>query len=568
MSKIKVMDEILSNKIAAGEVVERCASVVKELVENSCDAKSSEITIELIDSGIKQIKVTDNGFGMDLEDAKNCFLRHATSKILDSEDLYRISTLGFRGEALPSIASVSDIVLKTNNGETSSLVHIKGGKIIEEGVCSIKQGSEFTVSNLFYNTPARLKHLSSLYAELAHVSNFISKVALANPHISFTLKNNNKLLIKTIGNGNLLQTINSVYGFDISKNMLEINCSNNDYEINGYIAKPIFSKQNKNHINIIVNNRIVRNFELNKIISDSYHTYLLINKYPIVVLNIKADPSLIDVNIHPTKMDIRFSKIDELKSLIRENILKLLSNTNHIKNVDYEEVYEVKNNEYSTKEQQTIDFTDFSNILNEEQTIYDADKKLPELHVAGSILGTYLICENNTGMYLIDQHAAKERINYELIMSNLEKKQDKYLDLLVPIKIELPSDEYIILKENLYILENMMFIIEEFGYNTVIIKSHPIWLNNNVEDKIRKIIDIIISIKNNFNIAKFNESVSITLACKSSIKANDTISVEEARRIISDLGECKNPYTCPHGRPTIINFTKYEIEKMFKRIQN
>ena len=568
MSKIKVMDEILSNKIAAGEVVERCASVVKELVENSCDAKSSEITIELIDSGIKQIKVTDNGFGMDLEDAKNCFLRHATSKILDSEDLYRISTLGFRGEALPSIASVSDIVLKTNNGETSSLVHIKGGKIIEEGVCSIKQGSEFTVSNLFYNTPARLKHLSSLYAELAHVSNFISKVALANPHISFTLKNNDKLLIKTIGNGNLLQTINSVYGFDISKNMLEINCSNNDYEINGYIAKPIFSKQNKNHINIIVNNRIVRNFELNKIISDSYHTYLLINKYPIVVLNIKADPSLIDVNIHPTKMDIRFSKIDELKSLIRENILKLLSNTNHIKNVDYEEVYEVKNNEYSTKEQQTIDFTDFSNILNEEQTIYDADKKLPELHVAGSILGTYLICENNTGMYLIDQHAAKERINYELIMSNLEKKQDKYLDLLVPIKIELPSDEYIILKENLYILENMMFIIEEFGYNTVIIKSHPIWLNNNVEDKIRKIIDIVISIKNNFNIAKFNESVSITLACKSSIKANDTISVEEARRIISDLGECKNPYTCPHGRPTIINFTKYEIEKMFKRIQN
>lgn len=324
MSKIKVLDEILANKIAAGEVVERCSSVVKELVENSIDAFADEIKVELEEAGIKLIRVIDNGKGMDEADASLAFYRHATSKLMDEDDLFRISTLGFRGEALPSIASVSDVTLKTSTGEIGSIIHIKGGKTISIQKGDARIGTIISVRELFYNTPARLKHMKSLYAELASVTDYMNKIALSHPNIKFSLTNNNNTILKTDGRNDLLKTINDIYGIEITKKMVSARSENDDYKITGYISLPEINRSNRNHMITIVNGRVVRNLEINKIINDSYHSYKPDNRYPIVVLTIEVDPILIDVNIHPTKMDIKFSKMEELLSLINNMIKKLL----------------------------------------------------------------------------------------------------------------------------------------------------------------------------------------------------------------------------------------------------
>ena len=310
MAVIKIMDELLANKIAAGEVVEKCASVVKELVENSIDANSTEIKVELIEAGTKEIKVTDNGKGMDREDATLAFYRHATSKLKKEEDLYRIMTLGFRGEALASIASVSDVTLKTSQGDIGTIVHIKGGITLEVASGDARQGTIICVRDLFYNTPARLKHMKSLYTELANITDYMNKIALSHPEIRFTLINNDSVILRTDGSNNLLKTVHAIYGTEVSRNMLEISGENDDYEINGFISMPFIQRSNRNHIVTLVNGRVVRNQELNKTINDAYHSYKPDNRYPIVVIDITVDPSLIDVNIHPTKMDIKFSNME------------------------------------------------------------------------------------------------------------------------------------------------------------------------------------------------------------------------------------------------------------------
>ena len=579
MSKIHIMDEILSNKIAAGEVVEKCVSVVKELVENSIDAGSTDIKVELIEAGTKQIKVVDNGVGMDENDALTAFQRHATSKLLDEDDLYRINTLGFRGEALPSIASVSMITLKTCVDNIGTMININGGKLEKKDKCEARKGTSIEVNKLFYNTPARLKHLNSLNSELSNIIDYINKIALSYPNIKFTLTNNDKVILNTPGDGNLLKVINSIYGIDVTKNMLEINTSNDDYDISGYISKPIINRANRNHIITLVNGRVVKNNELNKTIVDSYHTYIMEGKFPIVILNIDVDSSLIDVNIHPTKMDIKFSKIDGLKDIICKAINNCLNSTNLIQTVEnpkpiieyaeqktaVQEELELERVEYDTKEEVA------PLVISEETNdSYNEDiiqvEKIPELYVCGFVFGTYIVCQNNIGMYLIDQHAAKERINYELYSYKLSHPDNNIIDMLFPITIELPLNEFIIVKEHIDLLKNMNINIEEFGMSSFIIKSHPIWLpKGNEEVAIRKIIDLILTIKTNFSLEKFNDKVAATLACKASIKANDALSIEEAENLIDDLRKCRNPYNCPHGRPTIINFTKYELEKMFKR---
>ncbi|MBE6153268.1 MAG: DNA mismatch repair endonuclease MutL [Firmicutes bacterium] len=593
MANIKVMDEILSNKIAAGEVVEKCVSVVKELVENSIDAKSSEIKIELIDSGTIEIKVIDNGIGMDNDDAKLAFQRHATSKLYDEDDLYRIDTLGFRGEALPSIASVSEIILKTSTGGVGSLIHFKGGKLIKCEKCDARKGTSITVKNLFYNTPARLKHLSSLNTELSNIVDYINRIALSYPNIKFTLSNNNRILLNTPGDDNLLKVINSIYGIDVTKNMLDISNFNNDYEINGYISKPVVNRANRSHVITLVNGRVVRNNEINKTIIESYHTYMPETKFPIVVLKIDVDSSLIDVNIHPTKMDIKFSNINELKTLIRNTIINRLNSINLIptietpKPISYEEV-SIKSNYV----QETIDFAPSkgestyslikseleenisdTSVINEDLALEEKIEKkqdtIPELYIAGYAFGTYIICQNDLGLYLIDQHAAKERINYEKTSYMLSNPNKQNISMLFPLTIELPLNEFIIIKENIDVLNNMYFEISEFGMNSFVVKSHPIWLpSGHEEEAIRKIFDLVITMKDNFTLEKFNDRVAMTMACKMSIKANDNLSNEEMEELIKDLRKCNNPYTCPHGRPTIINFTKYELEKMFKRVMN
>ena len=575
MGKIKVLDDLLANKIAAGEVVEKCVSVVKELVENSIDAKSTNIKIDLLESGVREIKVTDNGVGMDREDALLSFSSHATSKIIDEDDLYAINSLGFRGEALPSIGSVSEVVLKTSTGDIGSVINIKGGRLIKEEKGDARKGTIVTVKNLFYNTPARLKHLSSLYREYANVVDYINKIALSYPDIAFSLSNDGKVSFITNGSGNQLKVINEIYGVEVAKKMIEIQADNDDYSISGFISYPEITKSNRNHLITLVNGRVVRNIDLNKVINDAYHTYKPDDKYPVVILNIMVDSSLVDVNIHPAKLDIKFSKFEELKELVKEEIRAKLKSINLIPNVDssklkeepsYENVslnierlIEESKEEYVSKE---INY----NLDIESNQIKEDSNKVPELYPVGLVKGTYIICQNELGMYLIDQHAAQERINYEYYLKCLGEPKCRSIAMLFPLNIEMPNNEYLIIKENLTFLEELGFEIDEMGINTLVIRSHPTWLPQNHEEAaIRRIIDLIVTKEKDFNIEKFNEMVAISISCKMAIKANENISILEMENLINNLRKCNNPWTCPHGRPTIVFYSNYELEKIFKR---
>ena len=584
MSKIKIMDAVLANKIAAGEVVERCASVVKELVENSIDAKSSEIKIDLIDSGTRSIQVIDNGVGMDKEDAILAFNRHATSKLQTEDDLFHIHTLGFRGEALSSISSVSEVILKTCNQQVGTEVKIEGGKVIYVEPCESRKGTKIEINNLFYNTPARLKHMKSLYTELASITDYVNKIALSYPNIKFTLINNNNVLLNTDGSGNLLKVIHAIYGLNITKKMIEVHGENNDYEISGYISLPEIHRSNRNGMITLVNGRVVRNIELNHVINDSYHSYKPDNRYPIVVLNIETDPTLIDVNIHPTKMDVKFSKMPELLELVENMIKDKLTTKTLIPHIEVPEEkksrpeyieqtlqlerVEEKTEIYTTKEEIVLEDENpnksFEEIIEEKEE--EPKERLPELYPVGLVHGTYIICQNENGMYMIDQHAAKERVNYEYYKRKLGNPNHDSTSLLLPITIELSNNDFIILKENFQLLENMKFKIEEFGVSSVIIKEHPTWLPKGYEkEAIEKILEIIVQLEKNFSIEKFNESIATMMSCKLAIKANMNITLEEMETLISDLRKCQNPFHCPHGRPTMVYYTKYDLEKMFKR---
>ena len=587
MAVIKVLDEILANKIAAGEVVERCSSVVKELVENSIDAGSTEIKVELLESGIKEIKVIDNGKGMDEDDAVTCFSRHATSKIYHEADLYRIGTLGFRGEALASIASVSKVTLATSTGTIGTIVEINGGKIISVSKGDSRKGTIISVKDLFYNTPARLKHLKSLYAELANITDYMNKLALSHPNIRFSLSNDSKNIFKTDGNGNLLKTIRDIYGLETAKKMLEINASNDDYEINGFISLPEVNKSSRNSIVTLVNGRIVRNSELNRWINEGYHSLKPDNRYPIVVLNIKVDTSIVDVNIHPTKMDIKFGKQEELNELVFQTIKNRLKEKTlipHIETKKDEQKKEVAKPKYETF---TLDFNAVAEInseFNEEETIIpinndlleenieeieiheDVKERLPIIYPVGLVHGTYIIAQNENGMYLIDQHAAKERINYETVKKKLFDNRKEIVPMLLPVTIEYSTGEFLILKENFDLIELLGFKIEEFGINSIVVKEHPIWLPTyNYQENIKRIFEMVLEREKNFDIKRFYDNLSATVACKMSIKANTNITLEEMEQLINDLRSCDNPFNCPHGRPTVIYYSKYDLEKMFKR---
>lgn len=587
MSNIKVMSEGLANKIAAGEVVERISSVVKELVENSIDAKSKCINVDLVDSGTKSIKVTDDGIGMDHDDADLCFLRHATSKLLKEDDLFFINTLGFRGEAIPSIASVSKVDLKTSQGSAGTHIVIHGGEKVVDEVNNARKGTIMEVSDLFYNTPARLKYLKSDSTELANVTSYIEKLALSHPDISFSLTNNEKRIVFTSGSDDLLKTIHEIYGYSVSSNMIEVNLSTDDYDVYGYICKPAILKSNRNHMTTIVNGRCVKNAEINKAINDGYFTFKPDIKYPVVVLKIETDPTLIDVNIHPTKQDIKFSKIDVLKNALTEGISSSLKKALLIPKIEVKtpEVYyneiampEVHEEEetYQESVQATFDFKETFESAKQEVIDASSDdvseneliKKL-ELYPAGIVFGTYIIAQNDEGMYLIDQHAAQERINYERVLHALDSDKIYTTPLLIPITIELSSSEFLKIKENMGVLESLGFKIEEFGVNTFIVKEHPTWLRVGLEtESTRKIFDIIIEGKHLFDRVKFQDHIAATMACKMSVKGNEAITLEQAEELLGDLVLCDNPYNCPHGRPTIIKFTKYELERMFKRVMN
>ena len=588
MPKIKVMSENLANKIAAGEVVEKCASVVKELVENSIDAHATSVRVDLIDGGLREIKITDDGQGMESEDALLAFQRHATSKLTREDDLFFINTLGFRGEALPSIASVSEVDLITCASDIGTHIHIKGGKLEINEPSDARKGTVIKIANLFFNTPARLKYLKSEQYELANTVSFIEKLAFSYPEIKFELTNNGKTIIKTSGSNNLLKTIHEIYGLNVSSNMIEVKGSTDDYDMYGYICKPEILKSNRNHMITIVNGRVVKNNDLNRAINDAYYTYKPDIKFPIVVLKFETDPTLIDVNIHPTKQDIKLAKQEELYKMIvdtiKDKLYKELLIPKAIKDEPISlpstmiknDIVDKKVEEQEEKVeivQTELDFSvkepEFEYETATKDVIINQELKELVLYPVGLALGTYIIAQNEEGVYLIDQHAAQERINYDKYLKALKEEKTTTVAPLFPINIELNSSDFLTIKEHMEILNNLGFLIEEFGLNTFIIKEHPTWLKEGYEEEsIHKILDTIISIGDRFDRVKFNEHIAITLACKMSIKANTRISTEAQEEILRELVNTDNPYNCPHGRPTIIKFTIYDLEKMFKRAMN
>ena len=587
MSKIQVMNDDLANKIAAGEVVERCLNVVKELVENSIDAKSSKIRVALKDSGILEITVADDGVGMDEDDAALAFSRHATSKLKSLNDLFHIASLGFRGEALPSIASVSKVELRTSTNDVGTYLYLEGGQLIKKERYPLEKGTTITVKNLFYNTPVRLKYLKSLSTELSLIIDYMNKMALSYPNIKFILENNDKELLNTTGDGNLLKVIYAVYGIDVAKKMIEINGENDDYVISGYVSYPEAAKTSRNVMTTLVNGRVIKNQALNRAILDTYHTYIPKDKYPVIVINVAVDPILVDINIHPQKMDIKFSKLDELLNLVTSLIEKKLKEIlliPHASVRNIETIYEVEDSLPLEKpksifdddndikiekevEEVSFDFQDDSKVITNNEVVKE-EYRIKKMHPLGIIHKTFIVAENEEGMYLIDQHAIAERINYEKFMKELSKENKDTTDLLVPIKLEYPKDEFLKIKEYLDVLKSIGVYLEEFGDHTFLVRRHPTFIYKGREkDSIEKIISILLE-KGTFSKEKFIEKTATTLACRLSIKANDYISLEEADYLLETIRTCENPFTCPHGRPTIITYSNYELEKMFKRVMN
>lgn len=581
---IKQLDKHLINLIKAGEVIEHCYSVVKELVENAIDAGAKNITITLENSGLKEIKVSDDGSGMSEQEAKLAILPHHTSKILEEADLYHIDTLGFRGEALPSIIAVSSFKMKTSdNGIQGLLLSLKGGELVSEALIAQKKGTEITVRSLFYNTPVRLQNLKNEYVELSYIADFVMKIAFARPDIAFKLINNDKVLLHTFGSGNLLEVINAIYGTEVAKNMLEVKGSSNLYQVSGYISNLNITRSSKGNMTFIVNGRSVKNNKLFNTVLDAYKGYLMIGKYPYVIINITSSSNLIDVNIHPSKIEVRFTEEKELEELIVSSIKKVLGKTNLTVSLDEEEKLEeikeepikidletinVKETEELELEEQEVEIP----VLKEEVTQYNLDfeelheEKFSNFDYIGQLFNTYIILEDGNDFYLVDQHAAAERVNYELILESLKEESHKKYELLVPINLQYSKRDYLLVLDHLDEIEHLGIELEEFGSNSFNVRVIPNWIFRGREKEfLDQIIDDIIHSKKTER-EEFLDSLAINLACKKSIKASDRLSKEEVTTLLKDLEQTKNPYTCPHGRPTIIKLTKYELEKMFKRV--
>jgi|SRR5690625_584805 len=597
---IKLLPDVLANKIAAGEVVERPASVVKELVENSIDAKSTSIKIELKEAGLEQIRITDNGIGMSPTDCERAFLRHATSKIETDRDLFHIKTLGFRGEALASIAAVSKLTLQSSKGdEAGTLLALEGGKIISRTKSHARQGTEITVNELFFNTPARLKYMKTLHTELGHITDLLNRIAFAHPDIRFEVYHNGKLLFRTSGSKDLLQVISQIYGIKVAEKMLPVKKETLDFHINGFIAKPELTRASRAFVTTIINGRYIRSPLLFKAIMRAYHTLLPIHRYPIVVLNIEMDPILVDVNVHPTKLEVRFSKDRELMEAIEQALYKKLSKETLIPVVNRTSQLERQT------EQQTIDFSqtmnEQKNNINDRKKSFtikeykqprldidanqpikqddhnqlsdqSAEKKvndkhrIPEMYPIGQLHGTYILAQNETGFYMIDQHAAQERIKYEYYKEKLANPIEENQSLLMPLTFEFTKSEAIFIEQFKDELRNVGLNFESFGQDAYIIRSYPTWFPEGLEEQIiRDLVEQIVQL-GTIDVRKLREATAITLACKRSIKANEYLNLDDMNYLLVELQRTKDPFTCPHGRPIIIHFSTYDIEKMFKRI--
>lgn len=601
MGKIQLLSADVANMIAAGEVVERPASVIKELVENSIDAKATVIEVRVREAGKSYMSVTDNGVGMDKEDALLAFTRHATSKVVDMNDLFRISTLGFRGEALPSIASVSKITLQTSTGEVGTLVEIEDSQVIKVDACPSRVGTKIEVENLFYNTPARLKHLKSNYTELAAINEVMKKMVLSYPNVSFSLYNDDKLVYTTSGRGDLLENIALIEGMNIAKNMIKVESEDFDFTVSGYTSALGESRPNRYSIITILNGRSVRIPNVQNAIIEAYKTYLPPDRFPITILKIDSELSLVDVNVHPSKNEVRLSKENELKELIKSMILEALGKSfiapsaivkkekegiqesfildydlssrlmksSVVEKVENTIVEERKEEYVSAPIYSKEEFIHDSVEIQKEEKIIESvkveeRKPVKHLKLHGQVHGTYIVGEDEEGMYLIDQHAAMERVNFEHFSKVLVENREM-MDLLVPVVLELDVATATELPRYLTILEDFGLYLEQFGINTYRINSIPMWMkDSDVKIFATEMIDSIVS-SQKIDLAGLRHHAISTLACKASLKANKVFSIMELEVLMDRLFMCDNPYTCPHGRPTIVKFTKYDLEKMFKR---
>lgn len=577
MSVIKVLDSTLSNKIAAGEVVERPASVVKEVLENSLDAKATQIIIKIKGAGKNEIMISDNGIGMDKEDAVLAFSRHATSKLKNERDLFKISTLGFRGEALASIASVSNIVLETcKENEVGTRVELVNGKVESVEPSKSNKGTTIYIRNLFYNTPARLKFLKSDNVEFSHISDIVMKLALAYPHVSFTLYNEDKISFYSSGKGNVLEIVSSLYGLDVAKNMNKFEGSNDDFTISGYTSSLGVSRSNKYGIITILNGRCVRLTGAINAIIESYKTYLSDDRYPITIINIETDYSLVDVNVHPSKQEVRLSKELELKELIFDSIKDVFM----VKNI----APKVSVKEKEIKEQTVLSIDDLNignnnytpslsineALISENNVNYEnTDESISKTRLTpiGQYIAKYILASDGESLYIVDQHAAAERINYELFSKKFNDFNNwTYTDLLIPSVITLTKKESAILMENLDVLKDVGIAIEEFGENSFRVTSIPTWMkevdSNNYLDEI---VEQVVSGNKRIDLQTLRIHVISTMACKASLKANKVLSYIEMQTLLDNLLKCDNPYTCPHGRPTTIIYSTSDLDKLFKR---
>ncbi|WP_180553037.1 DNA mismatch repair endonuclease MutL [Staphylococcus haemolyticus] len=669
MGKIKELQTSLANKIAAGEVVERPSSVVKELLENAIDAKSTEINIEVEQSGISSIRVVDNGTGIEQDDLDLVFHRHATSKLDADDDLFHIRTLGFRGEALASISSVAKVTLKTcTDRENGHEIYAENGEILSRKPAKAKKGTDITVSSLFYNTPARLKYIKSLYTELGKITDIVNRMAMSHPDIRISLISDGKTLLKTNGSGKTNEVMAEIYGIKVAKDLVHIQGDTSDYHLEGFVAKPEHSRSNKHYISIFINERYIKNFVLNKAIIEGYHTLLTIGRYPICYLNIEMDPILVDVNVHPTKLEVRLSKEEQLYQLIVEKIRYAFKDRILIPQNDLDRTPK-KNKVLNQFEQQKLDFErrqrnsnqdkknsqyydmsesevqnpnlDNNELINEStesfvhnnkrsddkdyfqiqkeilndldkgdalslndestndseevvteqnnsdeasskasQTLYSQQdnndikgkvsntpsRRVPYMEVVGQVHGTYIIAQNENGMFMIDQHAAQERIKYEYFREKIGEVTNEVQDLLIPLTFHFSKDEQMIIDQYQDELDKVGVHLEHFGGHDYIVNSYPVWFPKaEAEEIIQDMVELVLNDKK-VNVKKMREDAAIMMSCKKSIKANHYLKNNEMADLIDQLREAEDPFTCPHGRPIIINFSNYELEKLFKRV--
>lgn len=611
MGNIQRLDKHISNMIAAGEVVERPAGIVKELIENSIDACANVIEINIIQGGILSICIIDNGKGMDKDDALLAFERHATSKIKSEDDLWHIQTMGFRGEALPSIASVSQVSLQTCRDNEAYEVSVYYGDKSEIKRVSGINGTKIEVKNLFQKTPARFKHLKSIQYEFSLIQDIVQKFALSHPEIAFKLAHDERQVFKTSGKKDLREVIMQVFGKEYAQSAIKLEGSDSDYKLSGYAIQPRLNRANKYYMYIFINNRMVRNYRLQKAIIDGYREFLAKDRYPIVVLNISMDAQLVDVNVHPSKWEIRLSKEKQLEKLIQEKIEQAIKehfaistvnitqnkkrtiieneafdfSINYDKNTNSEKAYNPiiheKETDFVVADNNASSLSDnFENTIktqfdtqieikdeaiNTENAVNITEAKLPIMHVVGQLHGSYILAQGDAGLYIIDQHAAQEKYHYEQIKKKIESSTHDKQQALIPLSIDVDQNVAQQFEEVKAIFSSIDINLELFGERTLLLREIPYWLQNT--EYYQFLIDMIDIWKDDhkINLLQLRKHAIATAACHSSIRFNRKLNLAEMQKVIDDLNSCDQPYHCPHGRPTFICISTKDLQKEFER---